>query len=832
MKLTVTGLLVVGLLGSSNAAPHSAHDAARAIDSILEQTWAERQASGNPAADDATFLRRIYLDTIGRIPTSRETELFMSNSDPEKRAKLIDELLASEGYVQHFFNYWADVLRAQSNGGQAGPITGAAYVMHLKEALRKNTPYDQFVRELVAAQGRAWDNGAIGYYMRDRGMALDNMANTARIFLGTRMECAQCHNHPFDKWTQMQFYQMAAFTFGVETQDYYGSMSGVTEHLREEEAVLRASFKEPEKPRRPDQPKNNSKYSKDQWQAMQRDYAAKQKAYAAALKRWETDVKDVNRKRDAARQELRKEQRNYQEAITDVRNTMRYTSVGQRDRKLTLPQDYQYDDAKPRSTVAPAPMMGHAVHVLPGETQLDAYARWMTSKENPRFNKVIVNRLWKKAFGLALIEPLDELMDTTVSMNPALQQHLEALIMEVNYDMKHFLRILFNTETYQRQATRREHAPGETYLFTGPLLRRMTAEQMWDSFVTLINPNPDMPNQVVRDAMSERITQAKKNADGIDSLTLEEALRGVKLTAEVYAKNRERTEGKQKQYAEARGEAKEAMDKALLMKEGPERDKAVADAKALRTKADQIRSEVNAIQNEGRRMAMSEIVIPGQKKLYEKVTGKPYGSPVVAAAEGDAPAMMANGESMMMMSYGGKTDRVLIPGYDKAELTEAQRKAESQRRDAQFAEEAAFFGIGEKEHRSYFKVRQDQIKTWMRSAEIESPAPRGHYLREFGQSDRETIENANLEASVPQALAMMNGLLMPAILNKYSQLMLTVNKAPYPDDKIDAIYTAVLSRKPTAQEKEVWLQAQDKGLTGLDDLIFALLNTQQFIFIQ
>src|SRR4029079_16922263 len=86
-----------------------------------------------------------------------------------------------------------------------------------KQRIRENQPYDQFVRELLTAQGEVWHNPAIGYYMRDLGMPLDNMANTTRIFLGTRIECAQCHNHPFDKWTQMQFYQMAAFTYPLET---------------------------------------------------------------------------------------------------------------------------------------------------------------------------------------------------------------------------------------------------------------------------------------------------------------------------------------------------------------------------------------------------------------------------------------------------------------------------------------------------------------------------------------------------------------------------------------------------------------------------------------
>ncbi len=834
MKSALLGLLTAGLLGSAEAATVSTRDAARQIDAVLEKTWAAKGVSGNPRADDHTFVRRIYLDVIGRIPTTRETEDFLADKSPDKRAQLIDKLLASEGYVQHFFNYWADVLRAQSSGNQAGAVTGAAYVTFIKDALRTNKPYDQFVRELVAAQGKAWDNGAIGYYMRDRGMPLDNMANTARIFLGTRMECAQCHNHPFDKWTQMQFYQMAAFSYPVETQDYYGgSMYEVNQYLREQESNLRASFKEPSRPQRPNPPKNNGKLSKEQWETLQKEYTAKQSEYAAAMKKWEADVKEVNRKRDEARQKMRREQRNYQEAITDIRNTMRYTSVSTRDRKLSLPHDYQYSDAKPRSVVAPAAMMGHAVEPLPGESNLQAYARWMTTKDNPRFSTVIVNRLWKRAFGLALIEPLDELMDSTVPMNPEMQKHLEKLMVDLGFDMKAFLRVLFNTQTYQREVTKKEHSPGETYLFTGPVLRRMTAEQMWDSFVTLINPNPDMPNLAAREAMEQRVLQAKKNGDAVDALSLEEALRGVKLTAAVYDRNRERTEGKQKEYAEARAVAKAAMDKAVLLKEGPERERAIAAAKDLRAKADKIRSEVNTIQNEARRTAMSEILIPGQKKLYAKVTGKPYGAASASAAEGaDAsPAMMSAGDSMMMAA-GAATERVTIPGYDRPELTDAERKAANEERDAKFAEEASFFGIPEKEHRNYFRARQDQLKTWMRAAEIESPAPRGHYLREFGQSDRETIENANHEASVPQALAMMNGQLMPSILNKYSQLMLTVSKAPYPDDKIDAIYTAILSRKPTAAEKEIWLKAQDAGLDSLEDLVFSLLNTQQFIFVQ
>jgi Protein of unknown function (DUF1549) len=220
LTLLASSLLSLGVFaGESKPDPLSA---SRQIDAILSADWQKNKLKPNEPAPDEVFVRRIYLDIAGRIPTLREAETFLADKGTDKRAKLIDQLLAGEGYVQHMYNYWADILRLQTNGN-AGAITGTAYAKFVKESLRANKPYDQFVRELVGSQGEAWENGAIGYYMRDRGMPLDNMAATVRIFLGTRIECAQCHNHPFDKWSQKQFYEMAAFTYGIETNDYYGA---------------------------------------------------------------------------------------------------------------------------------------------------------------------------------------------------------------------------------------------------------------------------------------------------------------------------------------------------------------------------------------------------------------------------------------------------------------------------------------------------------------------------------------------------------------------------------------------------------------------------------
>ena len=216
--LLISSCFGSALVSSAETQAVNARESAAQIDALLAQDWKQHQLTPNPPASDETFVRRIHLDIVGRIPTLQEAQEFLESREPDKRTALIDRLLGSEGHAQHMFHFWADILRVQSraNGAQ-GEMTSKPYVEHVKKRIRENQPYDQFVRELLTAQGKVWDNPAIGYYMRDLGMPLDNLANTTRIFLGTRIECAQCHNHPFDKWTQMQFYQMAAFTYPLET---------------------------------------------------------------------------------------------------------------------------------------------------------------------------------------------------------------------------------------------------------------------------------------------------------------------------------------------------------------------------------------------------------------------------------------------------------------------------------------------------------------------------------------------------------------------------------------------------------------------------------------
>src|SRR5690242_3195079 len=192
--------------------------ASRKVDAFIDAKLGEKHLEAMSKTTDEQFVHRIYLDAIGRIPTIEETRDFLASKDSKKRSKLIRTLLDSPGHVSHEYNYWADILRVKDTDDGVGR---AFYVLWIKDSLATNKPYNQFVRELVTASGGGWErgNGAVGYYLRDRAMPLDNMANTLRIFTGTRVACAQCHDHPYDHWTRRQMYEMAAFTNSVETID-------------------------------------------------------------------------------------------------------------------------------------------------------------------------------------------------------------------------------------------------------------------------------------------------------------------------------------------------------------------------------------------------------------------------------------------------------------------------------------------------------------------------------------------------------------------------------------------------------------------------------------
>jgi len=401
------------------------------IDELIDQNLRSKRLQKTKPLDDYAYARRTYLTLIGRIPTQQELNTFLDDRDSNKKDKLIQKLLNSNGYVNHQMNWWSDMLRVKDRVNGTNINVGAVYRKWLRDSISAKKTYDVMVKELVGSEGKLLDGGsAISYYLRDRGMQEDNLSHTIRIFLGTRLECAMCHNHPFDKWSQRQFYEMTAFTSGIGNVRLRDGGKAIGELSR----------------------------------AINADADPK----AGLFQNWRNIVRD------------------------SIQFGIENNGTGE----IKLPRDFAEDDGDPGDTVyAKAIFTPHPTDETKGKSR-KVFADWIASKDNPRFTTMIANRVWKQIFGAGLIEPIDSMMDDTVASNQPLMKYLERLLVSVNYDLREYRRILLNTKLFQRESKRQDYKTLEEYNFEGPILRRMTGEQLWDSLVTLVYNDIDLKDRV------------------------------------------------------------------------------------------------------------------------------------------------------------------------------------------------------------------------------------------------------------------------------------------------------------------------------------------------
>lgn len=178
------------------------------IDELVYEKLAQLQIQSSQPAGESEFLRRAYTDVIGRLPSVEEAREYLDSSDPARREVLVDRLLDQPEYIDHWANQWADLLRP--NPYRVGIKAVLNYDNWIRQQFRENVPYDEFVRRLVTAKGSTWHNGASTLF-RDRRSPDEVATLVSQLFLGVRLECAKCHHHPFEKWSQHDFYSFAAF---------------------------------------------------------------------------------------------------------------------------------------------------------------------------------------------------------------------------------------------------------------------------------------------------------------------------------------------------------------------------------------------------------------------------------------------------------------------------------------------------------------------------------------------------------------------------------------------------------------------------------------------
>ena len=180
------------------------------VDKLVAAKLKKLRIAPSGICDDQTFLRRATIDIIGLMPTVEDFHRFMTSTDPNKRAKLVDELLERKEFSELWVNKWAELLQVRTIPNVISQKGMFLYYNWLVEKLSKNTPMDQFVQELLGASGGTFKSPATNFYQAVQEQLLMS-ENVAQVFMGMRIQCAQCHNHPFDRWTQDDYYGFAAF---------------------------------------------------------------------------------------------------------------------------------------------------------------------------------------------------------------------------------------------------------------------------------------------------------------------------------------------------------------------------------------------------------------------------------------------------------------------------------------------------------------------------------------------------------------------------------------------------------------------------------------------
>jgi len=392
-------------------------EVAKHIDKEIDSRLSAAKVPASPRADDAEFLRRAYLDIGGKPPTAQQAATFLDSADADKRAKLIDSLLASEDYGKHFGERWVNVFYLTTVN--QSPRPPEPFKEWLAKSLNEGRGWDATTRDILTATGPLAEapQGLFFYYNGDMNSQFAPKilaGNVAQVYLGVQLQCAECHDHPFSAWKQTDFWSLAAF-FGqaarMETVENKNTPGVKERHIEE--------------------PKPGKKPS--------------------------TPPKEIS---------------------------------------ISIPND---GEARNGGKKVPAGLLdGTKLTADPTKSHRPPFAEWLTAKDNRMFARATVNRFWAHFFGRGFVNPLNDFGDHNTPSHPALLDALADEFVASNFDVKHLIRCICLSETYQRTG---KVAPGNDKpeaesLFARMLPKVLTPEQVYDALCVALElpeiaPPPD-----------------------------------------------------------------------------------------------------------------------------------------------------------------------------------------------------------------------------------------------------------------------------------------------------------------------------------------------------
>jgi hypothetical protein len=343
------------------------------IDDLVLQKLAALRIPPSPACTDPEFIRRAFLDTTGTLPEPEAVQRFLADQAPDKRARLIDDLLERPEFVDYWAYKWSDLLLVSTRKLSQQAVW--AFYQYIRQSVAENKPWDRFAREISTASGSTLRHGAANYFVLHKDVS-DLTEATSITFLGMSITCCRCHNHPLEKWTQDQYWSMANLFSRV------------------------------------------------------------------ALKN------------------------------------------GEHEGDIDVQSQRAGDVAHPRRGVAmpPTPLDGKPLSLESSTDRREYFADWLTAPANPYFARAVINRVWRNFLGRGLVEAEDDLRQTNPPTNDELFDALARDFIAHKYDIKHLIRTILNSATYQRSSSPLAENATDDRFYSHYLIRRLAAEVALDAY--------------------------------------------------------------------------------------------------------------------------------------------------------------------------------------------------------------------------------------------------------------------------------------------------------------------------------------------------------------
>jgi hypothetical protein len=408
---------------------------------VFDRLAALRIPPSGPSGDEE-FLRRAYLDTIGTLPAPAEALAFLDDRSPDKRSRLVEALLARSEFSDFWAQWLGDLFqnRKERDHDVRGAKGVRSFHRWLRDQVSANRPWDALARDVLTAAGDTSARPEVGFWVvtvgeqrqADRSEAV---ASVAQTFLGTRILCAKCHNHPDERYTQDDYYHFAAF-FTAVSLDRQKPEKGPTGL-----AVMTPQERE-------------------------------QRRQIEQLEKQVAQLRDLLRgKPEAEAQKVRQQME------------LRGKEMDQARKRMEEIRRQPVRAVQPRTGKAldPQPLDRAPSRVAPGEDPRRVLADWMTDPKNEYFSGAMVNRVWRHFMGVGLVEPVDDLRSSNPPSNAPLWRYLNEEFVRSGYDLRGLMRLILNSRAYQLASATRPENETDRRFYSRYYPKRLSAEVLLDA---------------------------------------------------------------------------------------------------------------------------------------------------------------------------------------------------------------------------------------------------------------------------------------------------------------------------------------------------------------